>query len=118
MICAPPWTPCSQAAACRKSRPPASAATSNGNPAMSRIIFEELFRHQRQVHGLQADPSRSRETIPENLARAGKQTLRKALKNRLHRDRAVLVNPAAGFNVNLLPGFEFHFKNIAVTVKP
>src|ERR1700723_2732826 len=118
MICAPPSTPCWPANRCPKNKSPASVAISNGNPATPRITFDGSFRHQGHVHGLQPDFSGTREAVPENLAGPGKKALRQPLKNCIHDHRTVLVNPAAGFNVNLFAGLKFHFEDITVAVQP
>ena len=70
------------------------------------------------IHGLQRDFSRPGETVPDNLSGAGEKSRRKFLEHRLHLHRAVLVNPAARLDANLLAWREGHFKDVAEAVQP
>jgi hypothetical protein len=78
-----------------------------------------LFRRRHvDIHGLDSHSSRTGKTVPHDLSRAGKQSGGEPLKLRIHLDRAVFVDPAAGLDVNLFAGPERDFKNVSVSVDP
>ncbi len=52
------------------------------------------------------------------LPGAGKKSRGEFLEHRLHLHGAVLVNPAARLDVNLLARRERHFKHVAEAVQP
>lgn len=71
-----------------------------------------------EIHGLQGDFARAGEAVPHNLPAAGEQSRREPLEHRLHLHGAVLVNPAARLDVDLLARREGHFKDVAEAVQP
>src|SRR5579871_3697560 len=70
------------------------------------------------IHRLEANPARSSETIPHQLARTGEDAGFEALHHRLHLDGPILVDPAARLDVDLLPGAEHRLEHIAVPMDP
>ena len=73
---------------------------------------------QMQVHRLQRDFSGPSKPIPEDLSAATKETRGESLKNRLHLNCAVLINPAARFDVDLFSCRQGDFKHVSIFVQP
>ena len=71
-----------------------------------------------KIHGLQCDFPRSGEAVPANLPRARKDSCGEFLKHRLHLHGAVLVNPAAWFDVNRFTRREGNLKHVAEAMQP
>ena len=69
-------------------------------------------------HGLEADSAWAGEAVPDELAAAGEDASGEALELRFHSNALVFVDPAAGFDVDLLTGSEGNFKHVAVAMQP
>src|SRR5690349_12757352 len=70
------------------------------------------------IHRLQRNFAWASETIPTNLPSAGEDSGRKFLKQRLHLDCLIFVDPAAGFDIDGFAWPKRHFEYISVTVEP
>ena len=70
------------------------------------------------VHGLDGNAARAGEAVPKKLAGAGEETGGKPLHDGFHLHGTILVNPAAGFDINLFAGLQGDFKHIAVAMEP
>src|SRR6185312_11138611 len=94
----------------RSSRLYSSAEVEADLRAAGRSIGRRLAKMD--VHGLQSHASGTGKAVPHQLSRAGEEAGGKFLDLRLHCDGAVFVDPAAGFDIDLLPGAELQFKHV------
>src|SRR6185437_170053 len=82
-------------------------------------VAARALRHRRvEVGALQPDATGSGEAVEDEVPAPAEEARLEAVDLLGHRDRMVAVDPAAGFDVDRLAGFEVLLEHVAVTVDP